>query len=134
MSEAHYKIILAEDDDDDVDFFKTALLECCDNFEVILARDGNELEGILLEHPNPFAIVLDLNMPLVTGKECLVKIRSQKAFDPVPVIILSTSSDEKDKQFCLDHGANDYLVKPGSFEGLKEVILKLCKQGYKTSI
>jgi CheY-like chemotaxis protein len=130
MSESNKKIILAEDDDDDVDFFEVALSECCNDCELLVAKNGNELTDILRQNPAPFAIVLDLNMPLVSGKESLVKIRSQKAYDKIPVIILSTSNDKKDKQFCLSNGATDYLVKPGSFSGLKEMILKLCNGGY----
>ena len=134
MSESNRKIILAEDDYDDVEFFEAALSESCDDCELLVATDGNELDHILQENPSPYAIVLDLNMPLVSGKECLVKIRSQKAFDHVPVIILSTSSDLKDKQFCLSEGATAYLVKPGSFSGLKKIILKLCNGGYSIPI
>jgi DNA-binding response OmpR family regulator len=132
MSESYKKIILAEDDDDDVDFFKGALSECRDDFNLLVAKNGNELDHILKQHPSPYAIVLDLNMPLVSGKESLVKIRSQNAFDRIPVIILSTSNDIKDKQFCLLNGATDYLVKPGTYNGLKEMILKLCNGGYSS--
>jgi CheY-like chemotaxis protein len=130
MSESNKKIILAEDDEDDVDFFEGALSECCDDFVLLVAKNGYELDQILQQNPSPYAIVLDLNMPLVSGKESLVKIRSQKGFDNIPVIILSTSNDLKDKQFCLSKGATDYLVKPGTFNGLKEMILKLCRGGY----
>lgn len=130
MFELNKKIILAEDDEDDVEFFEGALSECCDDCELIVAKDGNQLENILQQNPSPFAIVLDLNMPLVSGKESLVQIRAQKEFDHIPVIILSTSSDQKDKQFCLEKGATDYFVKPGSFSGLKKVISKLCEGGY----
>ena len=133
MSESSKKIILAEDDNDDVEFFEGALSECCHDCVLLVAKDGFELEKILLQNPSPFAIVLDLNMPLVSGKESLVKIRSQKVFDNIPVIILSTSNDLKDKQYCLDHGATVYLVKPGSYNGLKSVIQKLCDGGYSVA-
>ena len=132
MPENLKKIILAEDDPDDLDFFQSALNECCDDFELIVAKDGSELEPLLKKFPNPFAIVLDLNMPLVSGKECLQLIRSKSYFDNTPVLILSTSNDQKDKHFCLSNGANDYLVKPCSYNGLKEVVENLCKGAYAT--
>ena len=124
------QIILAEDDPDDLDFFQSALDECCDDFELLVANNGTELEPLLRKFPEPFAIVLDLNMPMLSGKECLQLIRSKKCYDKIPIIILSTSDDQKDRHFCLKNGANDYLVKPCSFNGLKTVVENLCNGAY----
>ena len=120
------KIVIADDDHDDIELFQTALMETCPDHELTVAQDGVTLLEILTTIERPYAIVLDLNMPGKTGKQCLVEIRSRKELEGVPIIILSTSNFEGDIQYCLAEGATNYLVKPSSFPALKKIAFNIC--------
>jgi len=119
-------IILADDDEEDVEMFQTALDETCPRNEVTVAADGDKLLNLLEKLPVPDAIVIDLNMPCKSGKQCLQVIRSQKQYDRTPVIILSTSKLEADMQYCLSKGATQYFVKPKNFIGFKTLARNIC--------
>ncbi|MES2649935.1 MAG: response regulator [Bacteroidota bacterium] len=120
------KIVIADDDYDDIELFQTALMEICPDHELTIAQDGISLLEILTNIERPYAIVLDLNMPGKSGKQCLKEIRSRKELEGVPIIILSTSSFQGDIQYCLAEGATQYLVKPTSFPALKKIAYNIC--------
>ena len=73
----------------------------------------------------PGLILLDLNMPGLNGRETLKFIKEDSALKCTPVIILTTSADERDVETCYHMGANSYVQKPVSFEGLIESIKRL---------
>ena len=120
-------ILIADDDPDDIALFESAMMEMCPDLKLSVAYNGVNLLEILPTIPLPDAIILDLNMPLVGGKECLIKIRSQSRFDEVPVIIFSTSRRQSDIDYCMGEGANHYVVKPNTYSGLKILVEKLCE-------
>ncbi len=117
---------MADDDQDDVELFQCAVEETCPDLELTVATDGEKLINLLDEIPTPDAIFIDLNMPLKTGKECLEEIRTKDEFDNVPIVILSTSAQKADIDFCLNNGANHYFIKPHSYEGIKSIVENLC--------
>ena len=119
-------LLIADDDMDDIALFESAMLEVCPDLKLSVAYNGVNLLEILPTIPLPDAIILDLNMPLIGGKECLMKIRSQSRFDDVPVIIFSTSRRQSDIDYCIAEGANHYIVKPNTYSGLKNLVEKLC--------
>ena len=120
-------IVLADDDQDDVEMFQTAIEESCTKLELTVASDGLALILLLEKIPTPDAIFLDLNMPGKSGKMCLEEIRSNDNFKKVPIIILSTSNHKSEIDFCLNNGANRYFVKPNSYKGLISIIEIMCK-------
>ena len=120
------QIVIADDDHEDIEMFQSALLETCPNHQLTVAKDGVSLLELLSEISRPYAIVLDLNMPRKSGKQCLVEIRSKKEFENVPIIILSTSSQDGDIEYCLAEGATKYVVKPTSFPALKTITQNIC--------
>lgn len=135
-SQAKFKIVLTDDDSDDQDFFREALLEidfpctldCCDN--------GLELLDYLADEKNtlPDLVFLDLNMPILSGIETLQQIRSIEQFSKIPVIaIYSTSSSPSDKEKSLLSGANAYITKPSQFSELKTVLKKVFATSWKTA-
>ena len=75
--------------------------------------------------PRPNLILLDLNMPTVSGKEVLKNLKSNPDLEKIPVIIFTTSSDEMDIDQCYDLGANSYIHKPVSLENFIESIKRL---------
>ncbi len=80
-------------------------------------RDGDEQPGIIL---------LDLNMPGTDGRETLVIVKADPALRRIPVVILTTSSAERDIATSYDQGANSYIVKPTAFTSLVHLFQRLC--------
>lgn len=128
MQTKYAHILLADDDPDDVELFQSALAESCPAVKLTVAQNGVELMSMLRSLPKPNVIVLDLNMPMKSGKECLVDIRKMKEYDDIPVIILSTSNNKSEKNFCMINGADNYFVKPPSFEHMKKIAEVMCLQ------
>lgn len=107
------KCLLVDDDDDDREIFCLALEKIDPAIECTTARDGVEALSILNGKKYiPDYIFLDLNMPIMDGKECLKGIRKQNHLNTVPVIIFSTSSAEKDKEEAKKLGATAFITKP----------------------
>ena len=125
---AVYKhIILADDDTDDIELFQSAAKECNENIEIVTAKDGIKLIELLEKEERIDVIILDLNMPKMNGYECVKTIRQNKKYNTIPIMIFSTSSAKEDIEYCLETGADFYVVKPASFKGLKEIINDLNK-------
>lgn len=108
-------VLYAEDDIDDFDFFCEVLKTLSPEHRCINTRNGVEtiefLEGTVVL---PEIIFLDINMPTMDGKACLRNIKNDERFKSIPVVIYTTSSNDKDKQHCLQLGAIEYVQKPTS--------------------
>lgn len=117
-------IILADDDEDDRNFFNDAIKELKMNNKLTIFNDGKELIDYLeqLESNLPHILFLDLNMPCKTGFDCLKEIRANSKFKDISIAIYSTSSSEKDIEETFIGGANIYIKKPNDFSKLKKVI------------
>jgi CheY-like chemotaxis protein len=117
-------IILADDDEDDRNFFNDAINDLKISNKLTIFNNGKDLMDYL-EHPDtklPDILFLDLNMPCKTGNECLKDIRSNPRFKDVSIAIYSTSSSEKDIEETFVGGANIYIKKPNDFSKLKKVL------------
>jgi CheY-like chemotaxis protein len=120
------RLILADDDADDRDLFEEALNLLNPAIKITMAKDGEELMQILTTSPvKPDAIFLDLNMPRKNGKECLAEIQANNDLKSIPVIIYSTSISRRDVDECYGKGATDFILKPNSFDELKEILRNL---------
>lgn len=75
--------------------------------------------------PRPTMILLDLNLPGTDGREVLKQIKADPSLKLIPVIILTTSSDERDIERCYEEGANSYMQKPVSFDKFVEALKRL---------
>lgn len=128
------RILLADDDTDDCLLIEDAFKECelVNDFHVV--HDGEELLDYLLRRdkyvdpstsPRPELILLDLNMPRMDGREALKQIRKDSKLRRIPVIVLTTSQAEEDILQSYDAGANSFISKPGSYEGLVEAMQTL---------
>lgn len=105
--------LLIDDDEDDKEIFCIALAEANPAVTCFTAEDGVEaLEMLRDKSFVPDYIFLDLNMPLMSGKECLVEIRKQNHLDNTSVIIYSTSASERDIQETSALGASGFITKP----------------------
>ena len=120
-------IFLVDDDADDIEFFREALLEFDPSIQCITSSNGEKALKELREWTAPFPdlIFLDLNLPRIDGKKCLVEIKKMEAFTNTPIIIYSTSSEQKIMDEMLALGAANFLVKPNKFSDLFDSIKKI---------
>jgi CheY-like chemotaxis protein len=127
MNKLKYTVLLADDDEDDCDFFKDALDELLLPVELVIVNDGEQLMNFLLKNPSdtlPDLLFLDLNMPRKSGFECLTEIKQIDKLKYLPVIILSTSKNNDIVDMMYERGVIHYIQKPGEFPKLKKVIEK----------
>jgi len=116
------RIFIADDDEDDLSFFEEAVKETCPQVDVTTAEDGQVLLKKLQASPLPDIILLDLNMPFINGKECLKVLRQDPSYNKVPILIYSTSNSKTDIDYCMENGANYYIVKPSSYHAVKLLV------------
>ena len=128
------KILLVEDSTDDVLLTLRALQQANILNEVIIARDGQEAIDYLKGEgqyegrdtsDTPVVVLLDLKMPRMGGLECLKKIRSVGSMKFLPVVILTSSTEDQDICESYNLGANSYIQKPVDFEQFVQAIRTL---------
>lgn len=116
-------IFLIDDDMDDQEFFTEALKEVDPNIKCHIASSCDEgLELLNNSEVLPDYIFLDLNMPKVDGKKCLLELKKNARVKEIPVIIYSTSSLKKDIDETKAMGAVHFLTKPAAFRELCNAI------------
>ncbi|MGD0816413.1 MAG: response regulator [Verrucomicrobiota bacterium] len=124
-------ILLAEDEESDVEIFRLALKRAALFSELIVARDGQEVVDYFnaestgrdgVARPMPGLLLLDLKMPRMSGFEVLAWLSTQPRLNNVPVLILSSSNHESDIQKALKMGAREYFVKPGGMGDLVRIL------------
>jgi len=127
------KILLAEDDEKDVTLTLAAFKKNNLMNEVMVVNDGQQAldflyyanEYALREKGNPAVILLDIKMPKVDGLEVLKKIKSDEQLKRIPVVVLTSSREEKDLVKGYEFGANSYVVKPVDFNEFTDAVSKL---------
>ncbi len=72
--------------------------------------------------PKPSVILLDLNLPGIDGRDVLERLKQDRTFQEIPIVIFTTSSNPKDVEFCYQKGANGYLVKPMNADELQKTV------------
>ncbi|MFL6451223.1 MAG: response regulator [Bryobacteraceae bacterium] len=125
-------IFLAEDNPADVELLRMALEEHDISCELFVTGDGEKAVSFIREIDSgvmacPRLAIIDLNLPKRSGREVLRYIRNCPVFDPVPVVILSSSGSPKDMAETAQLGANKYIRKPSSLEEFLQIggLLKL---------
>jgi len=123
------KIMLVEDNPEDAAFTQRILKLNRLNKDLVLATCGREaMEALERGHKNgnlPDLILLDINLPDISGIDLLTRIKEELPFCKIPVVILTGSNEDQDIQKSYDLGASSYLVKPISNEALMLVVEKL---------
>ncbi len=120
-------ILLVEDSQDDIELTLRAFKKNNLGNRVHIARDGAEALEFLKrverrEIPHPGLILLDLKLPKVDGIEVLKYLKSKEILKRIPVVMLTTSKNDRDIKTCYDLGANSYIVKPISFKDFMETV------------
>ena len=127
-------IVMADDDAEDRMLAKKALAKARLANDLHLVNDGSELMDYLHQHreyssgpgsPLPALILLDLNMPKMDGREALREIKGDPRLRRIPVVVLTTSRAQEDIYRTYDLGANSFVTKPVTFDGLVELMRDL---------
>jgi len=124
-------ILYAEDDYDDFESVKEALDQLSDHQVLLHAKNGAEAVSFI-ENATilPSLIVLDLNMPVMDGKEVLIWLKDREEFKNIPVIVFTTSSREEDVKLCQKHNCT-FFRKPTLYRDLLHVaqtMLQICER------
>jgi len=128
-------IIVADDDLDDQELIRDALLECGHAKEKIqFVNDGEELTAALSHAEKlPKLILLDLNMPRKNGKEALAEIRQNERLRHIPIVIFTTSDSLSDVRECYALGSNTYITKPHLYSELLGAMQSLTAYWFRHS-
>jgi two-component system response regulator len=127
-------ILIADDDADDRQMTEEALRAARLANDLQFVENGVELIAYLtgtgsysgaVAAPRPGLVLLDLNMPLMDGREALEIIKADTALRRIPIVILTTSKAEEDVFRSYDLGVSGYITKPVTFEGLVEAMSEL---------
>jgi CheY-like chemotaxis protein len=127
------RILLVEDDPKDVELTLTALEEYKLANEVVVAHDGEEALDYLYRRgnfatrstDNPAVMLLDLKLPKVDGLEVLQQIKADVKLKLIPVVVLTSSHEEKDMVTSYKLGVNAYVVKPVDFHEFVNAVKEL---------
>ncbi|TAN38335.1 MAG: response regulator [Nitrospirae bacterium] len=127
------RILLVEDSPNDIELTLEALSEHNLANTVEVARDGQEALDYLFHegqfadraNGNPAVILLDLKLPKVSGLEVLTKIRADNRLKLIPVVVLTSSQEERDRIESYNLGVNAYVVKPVDFHAFIDAVKNL---------
>jgi CheY-like chemotaxis protein len=121
-------MLIAEDDEDDVSLLRSFLLDLPEAPELLVINKGDKVISFFENLPGnrlPLLVLLDYNLPSVSGYEILIALADDKKFLAVPKIIWSTSNSTHFETQCLAKGAFAYFVKPSNIHGFKTLVQKL---------
>jgi DNA-binding response OmpR family regulator len=132
-----YKIIAPDifyvEDDPDFGFFmRQAVLKVDKTISVKIIVNGRDamiaLTDIIKANEKPHLILLDFNLPGLSGLELVKLIRLIPFLDSVPVVIFSTATNPKDIKMCIKAGANDYIIKVAGYTNLVGTVKGICER------
>jgi CheY-like chemotaxis protein len=119
-------ILLVEDNPNDAELAQRALRKTNLGARLALARDGAEaLDYLMSDRPKPKVIFLDLKLPKIDGIEVLRRTRADERIRSIPVVVLTSSQEERDIAECYKLGVNSYVVKPVEFDVFYKAVADL---------
>lgn len=139
MMKNEIKILMADDDPEDLGLIEEHLISIDPKINLLKFMDGLSAYDYLCSQPDqdlPSLIVLDYNMPGLSGYELLVALKSTDRYAWIQKIVLSSSNTQKFIQECLRNGAAEYIVKPSNMEDLHTLakrLLSLAEQADQTA-
>lgn len=123
-------ILWADDDMDDLMLMRQVLQELGDGYNIKEVHNGKEALDYLQEGKDdqalPCLIILDMNMPVMDGKETLSRLKKDEVLKEIPVVFFTTSNSQMDKLYCKHQGV-EMITKPPQYANLKEAVQKLLK-------
>ncbi len=124
-------VLFVDDDTDESYLFNEALEHAGLNINLSRAKDGNDLLTFLKREPLPDIVFIDLNMPYKDGLEALSEIRKEERFRKLPLIIYSTTKNDFHIDSSYKNGANLFVVKPNNFDGMVQIVKRVCTIDWK---
>jgi CheY-like chemotaxis protein len=117
-------VLLADDDPDDAEMFALVLSEVAPSIKFYHVENGLAVFEFLqrMGKQLPDVIFMDINMPQMSGWECLTALKSNATTKEIPVLIYSTSSHAKDKQIATQLGATGFITKPSDYRTLRRIL------------
>ena len=118
------KIVLIDDDRDDGQLFKEVLAEIEPGIEFVHYEEPRQALEQLLNNLNnvPAIIFLDINMPIINGWQCLKEFKKYEHLKNIPVIVYTTSSQQREKDIATELGAAGFITKPDDYMRLREIL------------
>lgn len=134
MKPTKYVILYAEDDQDDLFLVKECFAQYNDLIEIVHAENGKEalsaLGHLMAKGIEPCLIILDINMPVMDGRQALSHIKCTEDYKDIPIVVFTTSNSTLDKSFALKWNA-DFITKPlqvQDLEALAQDFAKRCRE------
>ena len=120
------RILLVEDNEADAILLQEALKQADVHHPVDVVTDGERaLDFLATVEQQPALILLDLNLPDMSGTDILARVKSDDHLKRTPVVVLTTTDDKLEIQRCYDLGANVYITKPVNYDGFANAIRQL---------
>lgn len=129
-------IMIIDDDHDDTDLFCEVAESLQEQCRCIMKSSCDDALHYLKENfsEQPDIIFLDINMPRISGKECLAILKKNPLVKNIPVYIYSTSKEKKEKEAMMKAGADYFITKPDSYTELKNILLELLRANQPSRI
>jgi CheY-like chemotaxis protein len=119
-----HPILLVDDDEDDRYIFQEGFVQAGCKNEFIQFESGNKFLDYLKtinREAFPSMVLLDLNMPIVDGREVLRAVKQSSDWNHIPVVVFTTSKLDSDRKTCYELGANCFITKPSGYQEVLEV-------------
>jgi CheY-like chemotaxis protein len=129
-------VLLAEDNVADVVLTRESFADVKLRIDLHHVENGKQCmaflrkEGEYVDAPTPDLLLLDLNMPVMNGREVMQELIKDKCLNHLPVVILTTSNDERDVLALYKLRCNEYITKPIDFHKFRELIQSICKHWF----
>ncbi len=128
---ADLKVLLAEDEVQDKEFFVHCLDKLQLNHSIAWAKNHDELFEVLEKEKAFDMVIVDLDMPGKNGKECLKEIKAKEKFKDIPVIVMTVSKNTADIDEVYENGAHYYAIKPYSQANFVETLRQIFSIDWK---
>ncbi len=133
-------VVYVDDDPDDISLIEQSFMNLSKNIEIVTFQEGNHalsyLQNIGFQDPTPCLIILDINMPGLNGRDLLIRMRDNDHFKNVPIVLFSTSSSLRDKEFAKRYNAG-FITKPlllDQMNAITDQFIEHCSEEHQKNI
>lgn len=117
------QIFLIEDDADDIELLEVSLKDNKIKYSMDVVMEGDKVQDYIVNCKKlPNIIVMDFNLPRVHGREIIKQIKSNKEFQNIPLLVLTTSTAREDIEYSYQMGADSFITKPTTIQGFNATV------------